>query len=664
MNRLTVCFMLFLCKTIAVVSAEILWVDGQSVMPGPDGSAERPFYTVQDALLEAQDGQRIVVKEGVYRETVTVSRGVTLSGEPGARVVLNGAVPVTDWIEGADGVFEAFCETEPDALFTGFCRQPLARSPEAGWWNIEAAESLGNGIFRLTDTKNLSVFDDLTGASVYVWAKQGNTYYTCPVQSVNPEAGTIEIKSPSRWMTELVPGDKYWIQNHPSLISRPGEWCRVAENGGFTLHFRPAQPDDLAAAQIPFVQSVLRVSNADSVRIENLEVFGGRKHGMELNNVKNSAVVNCTVHQNAEHGINLRSVNHIEVSRNLIFSNEYGVSFHSATNITVSMNEICANGTDGLILSWGTRNATVSSNYIHHHVLWGHPDNTQFYRNVSDVRFEGNLLLCGGQGVMMEEVENAVFRGNMLVGSEAVMLIFGHGNANRSEVTGNTVAYAGYGCLSLTGSGYKVYENILMSGGKGSACSMREASDYTGDANLFWSSDRTAPSTLLISGSGWHKSLEEYRKTGGTDRRSVQADPLFVNAPAVFTVLDAAKLVDSTEQNVFVRSTEGFKAGELIEFNFSGKAHTIVKVDPDNSSISFDPPLENRPLKCWQVAGWGTNSNLKLDLRLRPESPGAKLAKGGLPAGSSIDIFSYQSADFDADGQRDIPAFPDFKKFP
>lgn len=66
------------------------------------GSAAAPVRTMQKGVLLAPAGGTVVVRGGVYRETVTVSKGVTIQNYPGETVWMDGSTPVTGWVSDGD----------------------------------------------------------------------------------------------------------------------------------------------------------------------------------------------------------------------------------------------------------------------------------------------------------------------------------------------------------------------------------------------------------------------------------------------------------------------------------------------------------------------------------------------------------------------------------
>ena len=61
-----------------VTPTKIIWVDGDASYRGkPNGSAEKPFTTIQAAVNAATPGAAIMVKAGDYVENVLIPRNVS-----------------------------------------------------------------------------------------------------------------------------------------------------------------------------------------------------------------------------------------------------------------------------------------------------------------------------------------------------------------------------------------------------------------------------------------------------------------------------------------------------------------------------------------------------------------------------------------------------------
>ena len=70
---------------------------------GP-GTQQHPFLTIDKAAQVLQPGERVVIAEGVYRESIHPARGgespdkmISYEAAPGAKVVVKGSQIVKDW---------------------------------------------------------------------------------------------------------------------------------------------------------------------------------------------------------------------------------------------------------------------------------------------------------------------------------------------------------------------------------------------------------------------------------------------------------------------------------------------------------------------------------------------------------------------------------------
>ena len=236
-------------------------------------------------------------------------------------------------------------------------------------------------------------------------------------------------------------------------------------------------------------------------------------------------------------------------------------------------------------------------------------------------------------------------------------MILGHSNTTNFRLHNNTVAFSGYGCLSLTGHTYDVKDNVFVTGHAGPMYGVRGIKGYTGDRNLLWNAPGLTRRKVLVSDKAWHDDLAGFQAASGQDAASVYDDPKFRNAPRSLAVIDSHRLTDCTRETWILRKGfPPFGAGQTVEVNFDGVARKVTAVG--GGSITVAPPLRVKPTKGWLIANWGDKTDLKLDLRLKPESPGAKLGAAGKPAGSTIDISAYRRGDFDGDGRRDLPPLP------
>jgi len=641
------------------VTARTLWVDAKSTAADENGSPSAPFRSIGAAIVGVQPGDEIIIREGTYRERFRIPSGVpgrpiTVRTADGERVVVTACGQVGGWEPIGNGVWTTTTDRKPDRLFVGLRPQSIAREPNEGWWRSVTASDQ-----TITDPQHLrGVPADGFLGEAYVWFQHGNIFGTLPVETLDRESGRMVLGGLNRYQ-KLTDGDKYYLQNRKTYVDQPGEWSVEPEGDRFRVYFMPESEEDLASVESPsFDRSLVSVRDGSHVRIEGLEIVGSRRMGIEIHGVRDVHVRDCIAYHNAYIGISLREAEASSVAHNIAWRNGNGISVSQSRGVTVEENDVAYNEVDGILVTWKSDDITVRRNCVQHHLLWGHPDNMQVYRNVTNVRFQDNLLLAAGQSLMMEETRDGEFTGNMVVGSGAYMLIFGHGNAGHYRVHNNTLAMAGYGCMSLTWEGYDVRENIFMSGHGSALYGVRGVEGYAADRNVFFGSRRSVNPMIMVTDAGWLRDFDAVRASSGQDENSVYADPRFRNAPLAFRVLDSRRLDECTKDTWYLRNgAEGWRVGDNVEVNFDGVQRRITAVD--DAAISVAPGLDENPIKGWLVANWGDNLDFRLDLRLADDSPWTSLSADGGPVGSNVNIRAYMNGDFDDDGERDLPDLPD-----
>jgi hypothetical protein len=85
---------------------DILYVDtnSQNAHDFNSGTVERPFKTINAAAQIAKPGTKVIIKPGVYRETVVPARGggsesdmITYEASEGGEVIIKGSVVVNEF---------------------------------------------------------------------------------------------------------------------------------------------------------------------------------------------------------------------------------------------------------------------------------------------------------------------------------------------------------------------------------------------------------------------------------------------------------------------------------------------------------------------------------------------------------------------------------------
>lgn len=88
--------------------AQTAYVDQSFAGAQQDGSKEKPFNTISQAVEAISSGEEIIVKEGIYREEVNFSASnITIRAAKGEKVIISGAEAVTQWQEVGNEVYKA-----------------------------------------------------------------------------------------------------------------------------------------------------------------------------------------------------------------------------------------------------------------------------------------------------------------------------------------------------------------------------------------------------------------------------------------------------------------------------------------------------------------------------------------------------------------------------
>jgi hypothetical protein len=199
---------------------------------GP-GTKEHPFKTINHAAQVLQPGERVVIAEGVYRETIHPGRGgtsadamISYEAAPGAKVVVKGAAVVKDWkpSEGWNFGMDPATHTPVKAWEL---RLDPALFP-SGYNPFEVDNVIGNREWLKYDRDNMATYFRRRGL-VFVDGK--------PLEPVELPG---ELAGPSpRSMNYFT--DVHWTPLFKEFSSEAGKvWI---ETNGMTLHIRLANDD-------------------------------------------------------------------------------------------------------------------------------------------------------------------------------------------------------------------------------------------------------------------------------------------------------------------------------------------------------------------------------------------------------------------------------------
>jgi len=636
-------------------------VDGDNPLADDSnpGTPQAPWRTVSKAAATAGPGDIVTVRGGIYRESLRPARSGTADAPilyraaPGQKVVLSGADAPGGWRRCTEmtcpdnphraELYYVDLDWAPPALYIDGRPARLAREPNEGWWVPE-----GGGTDSLVDTAHLSAEPErFVGAGVFFWDTDVTAQSARKV--VASAGGTLKLDKPWGYGRSVQAGkDRYYLRGKLAFLDRPGEWAVEPNGSGYRLFLWPPEGKDPSHALVEASRRgrfVIEYANRSHLRFEGLEVRHGAGHGIGswTDGASDIHVSHCFIHHNLGSGVYLRGAGGVTVRRCRIIHNGNGITGGGCRDVIVEGNEVAYNDYDGVVFSHNSSNITIRANFIHHHARWGHPDNIQFFMGVSNVTVERNVLLDGGQAVMMEGIEKGALRDNLIVGTEAYAVILGHDTVRQFTVDHNTIALCGWGAVSSTRGRHTITNNILCPG-YGAALAGRKPDGLDSDHNLFWHGP-DPHGTLFAVGGIWTASLDEHRSHNSLDAHSLLADPKFEHAPVAHGIVDPARLPECTRSRLYLRTPAAwFAAGDRVELNFEGKLRTASRVGKD--FIEFDPPLRELPEKGGIVVNWGKDGDCRLDFRPAPGSPARGTAADGTDIGARLGLSDLRDADY------------------
>lgn len=289
----------------------------QTIYVAPDGSdrnsgsSSRPFATLEKAVAEASRNDTIVLQEGSYRITRTVTigqekNGLTIKGE---NATLRGAVevPKAKWHPTGDprissnsrpNVYEVDLrgitslppleprgfahqgKMAPVELFVGDKPQTLARYPNTGY--LKTSRVSGDSFSTTATTRDWSNPDDawVYGYFKYDWADE-----SIRVQSIRGDTVTLS----SRHNYGLDNNRNYYFENVIEELDRPGEYYIDREKA--KLFFWPSTTGTAYLSTTD--ENLIKVFNASSVTIEGITFSTSRAAPVEVYAGRDNTIRKC-----------------------------------------------------------------------------------------------------------------------------------------------------------------------------------------------------------------------------------------------------------------------------------------------------------------------------------------------------------------------------------
>jgi fibronectin type 3 domain-containing protein/regulation of enolase protein 1 (concanavalin A-like superfamily) len=265
---------------------------------GNVGDLSRPLRTIQEAASRAAAGDTVLVRGGVYRETVTVPHSgtaaapITISAYAGETVTVSGADVLTGWAAHSGSIYKA-----PQSLDLGEGNNQVfvdgQMMVEARWPNttLDVSRPKKDTVDAITsmyagDASYATITDDeLVGFSAGAW--DGGTIHIASGQSWVTQSGTITSSGPARLSFDYVqrlnpksgrfetpePGDPYFLTGKFVALDAPGEW--FYDGGDDRLYLWTAAGDSPAGhtVEVKRRKYAFDLSAVSNVTVRGIDVF-------------------------------------------------------------------------------------------------------------------------------------------------------------------------------------------------------------------------------------------------------------------------------------------------------------------------------------------------------------------------------------------------------
>lgn len=262
------------------------------------GDFDRPLQTIQEAANRAQPGDTVLIRGGVYRESVTVPRSGT-AAEPIAfrpykdeSVTVSGADVLAGWANRSGSVYQA---TQPWDLGLGNNQVFVdgRMMIEARWPNttLDVSRPQRDTVDAITamyagDASYATIVDDdLKGFAAGAW--DGGTIHIASGQGWVTQAGTITDFTPGRlsfdYVQRLNPksgrfetpasGDPFFLTGKFVALDSPGEW--FYDGGNDQLYLWTPDGDNPAnhTVEVKRRANAFDLSGRSNVVIAGLNLF-------------------------------------------------------------------------------------------------------------------------------------------------------------------------------------------------------------------------------------------------------------------------------------------------------------------------------------------------------------------------------------------------------
>ncbi|ONI45766.1 hypothetical protein AN641_03560 [Candidatus Epulonipiscioides gigas] len=437
---------------IHVYSTEIPWDEDAQVTTSE-------YISINAALKDAIEGDTIIVHEGIYRETINVTKdNITITAPENEYVLITGNELVTNFVAEPTmpGVYVADVPSNYKEINLPFSQvfangnyQNIARFPNYEIDDMMAPLEEGSGYGWLTDihkpadtTEGFVTFRDgtlpnvdLTGAIFRGITGKNSEYVYGTVVSSEDNTISFDAYSRNNWQksTAIKPGYHdfgFGFVLHKNLIDISGEW--FVENR--KLYYMPEGDINNLEIEMQVRKHVLIINNADNVNIENINFVSGNA---QLTNIEGATINNCT--------FRYLQPFQMTTSYSIAAFAKSGIYLENATNNTIKNSYIAHTWGNGVYIISGDNN--IISNCILEDIGWSGTFTAGVYTEGDYTRVEDCTFRDMGRfqtrvNVPVKiDIIHSLFERPMKMGEDSGAIAFANTMLHAHDLQGSEIAY-------------------------------------------------------------------------------------------------------------------------------------------------------------------------------------------------------------------------------
>jgi hypothetical protein len=226
---------------VNMYSADIYYVSKKG-NDNNNGTSKKPWLTISKAAQTMMPGDKVIVREGIYNETVSPLRGgtcdlqrITYQAAKGEKVVISGSEKFTTWVKQNENTYKL---TIPNSYFGSY-------NP----YKVQSFKGMDNKLFE--DHNGLVIFNDkgysekynldeviLKSETWYVMSDSVNTEIFANFGGQNPNTGDAQIAvrkqcfAPISWGLGYITIDGFTVKNAANPYS---DWPSFPERAQYGM---------------------------------------------------------------------------------------------------------------------------------------------------------------------------------------------------------------------------------------------------------------------------------------------------------------------------------------------------------------------------------------------------------------------------------------------